>query len=263
MYVAGIDVGSLSAEVVILDHGGRILNYIILPTGSNSKAAAERAMEASLQAAGLKLDDLKFIVATGYGRISIPFAHKRVTEITCHGLGAFFLHPASRTVIDIGGQDSKVIRLNDQGKVVDFAMNDKCAAGTGRFLEVMAQALEVDLAGLAALSERASCSIPISSMCTVFAESEVVSLIATGQPREDIARGLHEAIAERTAGLVYRVGLTEAVTMTGGVAKNSAVVHALEAKLNVKITVPFEPQIAGALGAALLAREERDKEAGA
>jgi (R)-2-hydroxyacyl-CoA dehydratese activating ATPase len=256
MRVAGIDVGSLTAEVVILEGGDRILNYTIMPTGANSKAAAEKVMAAALGAAGLKIDDIAMIIATGYGRAAIPFAHKRVTEITCHGRGAHFLYPAARTVIDIGGQDSKAIRLTGQGKVVDFAMNDKCAAGTGRFLEVMAQALEVDLAGLVELSGRAAGAVQISSVCTVFAESEVVSLIATGQPREEIARGLHEAVAERTAGLVYRIGLEEAVVMTGGVAKNRAVVRALSEKLKVSIAVPPEPQIVGALGAALLAREE-------
>lgn len=159
-------------------------------------------------------------------------------------------------MIDIGGQDSKVIRLSEQGHVLDFIMNEKCAAGTGRFLEVMAQALEVRLEGLADLSGSAQRSVPISSMCTVFAESEVVSLIAQGLPREEIARGLHDAIAERTAGLVYRIGLKEKVIMTGGVAKNSGVLRALEEKLKAKIDLPPEPQIVGALGAALLAGEE-------
>jgi (R)-2-hydroxyacyl-CoA dehydratese activating ATPase len=258
MPVAGIDVGSLSAEVVIMEQH-QIITYTIMPTGANSKIAAERVMDAALRQAGLKLEELAFIVATGYGRINIPFAHKRITEITCHGRGAYFLNPETRTVIDIGGQDSKAIRLNDQGSVLDFVMNEKCAAGTGRFLEVMAQALEVNLEGLAELSGKAERSVPISSMCTVFAESEVVSLIAQGLPREDIARGLHDAIADRTAGMVYRIGLAEKVVMTGGVAKNGGVLHALEQKLKTKIEVPPEPQIAGALGAALLAGEELAK----
>ncbi|MBS3943297.1 MAG: 2-hydroxyglutaryl-CoA dehydratase [Dethiobacter sp.] len=255
MLVAGIDVGSLSAEVVIMDRR-QMISYLIMPTGANSKVAAERVMQAALEQTALKLDELKFIIATGYGRFNIPFAHKQVTEITCHGRGAYFLNPDARTVIDIGGQDSKVIRLSEQGHVLDFVMNEKCAAGTGRFLEVMAQALEVKLEGLADLSGSAQRSVPISSMCTVFAESEVVSLIAQGLPREEIARGLHDAIAERTAGLVYRIGLKEKVVMTGGVAKNSAVLRALEEKLKVKIDLPPEPQIVGALGAAILAGEE-------
>ncbi len=255
MPVAGIDVGSLTAEVVLMDRG-EVLHYVIMPTGSNSKAAAEKAIESALKTAGLSRSDIKYIVATGYGRVSIEFADKRVTEITCHGRGAYFLNPKVRTVIDIGGQDSKVILLNDEGRVLDFAMNDKCAAGTGRFLEVMAQALEVELSGLADLSDKAKNTVAISSMCTVFAESEVVSLIAQGIPQEDIARGLHQSIADRTAGMVRRVGLEEVVMITGGVAKNRAVVRALSEKLKTEIIVPPEPQIAGALGAALLAEEE-------
>ncbi len=253
--VAGIDVGSLSAEAVLLKDG-RVVTFSIIPTGADSRKAAEKALTAAMESAGLQFDDLAVIVATGYGRISIPVAHKRITEITCHGRGAFYLDPAVRTVIDIGGQDSKVIRLNQQGKVLDFAMNDKCAAGTGRFLEVMATALEVELENLAALSDQAVRAISISSTCTVFAETEVVSLLAGGADRAEIARGLHESIAARTSSLVYRVGLDEAVMMTGGVAKNSAVVKALEEKLQLRIIVPPEPQIAGALGAALLAWED-------
>ncbi len=252
---AGIDVGSLSAEAVLLGPGG-ILAYTIISTGADSRRAAERALGSALQSAGLDLKDLSIIVATGYGRISVPFAHEQITEITCHGRGAFYIDPAVRTVVDIGGQDSKVIRLDEKGRVLDFAMNDKCAAGTGRFLEVMAAALEVGLEELASLSAEADRATPISSTCTVFAESEVVSLLAAGVPRVEVARGLHESVAARTAGLLYRVGLVEAVMMTGGVAKNSAVVQALEERLQVRISVPPEPQIAGALGAALLARDE-------
>lgn len=252
---AGIDIGSLSAEAVLLDADG-IIAYTIIPTGVDSRQAAERALDSALQSAGLVLKDLGLIVATGYGRISAPFAHRQITEISCHGRGAFHLDPAVRTVIDIGGQDSKVIRLDEKGRVLDFAMNDKCAAGTGRFLEVMAAALEVELAGLAALSAKALRATTISSTCTVFAESEVVSLLAGGVPPAEIARGLHESVAARTAGLVHRVGLAEAVMMTGGVAKNGAVVQALQERLQVRIAVPPEPQITGALGAALLARDE-------
>ncbi len=255
MPVAGIDIGSLTAEVVIMEKN-QIISYVIRPTGANSKRAAEMAMQEALSAAALKISDLSSIVATGYGRISIDFADKRITEITCHGRGAFYWDPAVRTVIDIGGQDSKVICLAEHGRVTDFAMNDKCAAGTGRFLEVMAGALEVEIGQLAALSESARNSVSISSMCTVFAESEVVSLIAQGLPREDIASGLHQSIADRTAGLIRRVGLNEKVMMTGGVARNHAVVKALNEKLKTVIIVPDEPQIAGALGAALLAQED-------
>ncbi len=255
MPVAGIDVGSLTAEVVLLK-GNEIIQYVILPTGANSKKAAEKAMREALESSGLDQSDLLYVVATGYGRVSIDFANKKITEITCHGRGAHYLNPDVRTVIDIGGQDSKVIVLNEKGRALDFTMNDKCAAGTGRFLEVMAQALEVELEELANVSSQARDSVSISSMCTVFAESEVVSLIAQGLPREDIAHGLHQSIAERTAGMVNRVGLVKPVMITGGVAKNAAVVKALEEKLKAEIIVPEEPQIAGALGAALFAGEE-------
>lgn len=255
MLVAGVDVGSLTAEVVLIKDGN-VIHYVILPTGSNSRKAAERALDSALQAMNLKHSDLDYVIATGYGRISIDIADKRITEITCHGRGALYFNPGVRTVIDIGGQDSKVIRINGGGSVFDFAMNDKCAAGTGRFLEVMAQALEVGIEDLSELSEKATDTVTISSMCTVFAESEVVSLIAQGLPREEIARGLHQSIAERTAGLVRRVGLEELVMITGGVAKNTALVKLLNEKLGTTIIVPEEPQIAGALGAALLAQEE-------
>lgn len=255
MPVVGIDIGSLTVEVVILeDH--RVLHYQIASTGSNSRASAEKLLIESLRIAGINREDITYIVATGYGRIGFTAANNRITEITCHGKGAHFIDPAVRMVIDIGGQDSKVIRLNEAGRVLDFAMNDKCAAGTGRFLEVMSQTLEVKIDELSALSEQAVSTVPISSTCTVFAESEVVSLIAQGLPREDIARSLHLSIADRTAGLVNRVGLQEPVMFTGGVAKNRAVASALSEKLKVRLIVPPEPQIVGALGAALLAAGE-------
>ncbi|MGQ9630143.1 MAG: acyl-CoA dehydratase activase [bacterium] len=253
--VAGVDVGSLSADAVILNGSGEIVAYSVIPTGADSRAAAQRSMDEALRRAGAKMEDVSYIVATGYGRINIPFAHKRVTEITCHGRGALFIFPDAHTVIDIGGQDSKVIKL-DEGEVIDFAMNDKCAAGTGRFLEVMAKALEVNLEELGRLALIAKNGVTISSMCTVFAESEVVSLIAEGHPKEDIIRGLHEAIAGRILGMCRRVGVNEAVVMTGGVAKNPGMVRALEERLKLKIKIPPEPQIVGALGAALIAREE-------
>jgi predicted CoA-substrate-specific enzyme activase len=254
MPVAGIDIGSLSTEVVILDEG-KILSEIIIPTGANSKTAAEKAMRMGLEKSGLSQDKLQHIIATGYGRVSAPFAHDKVTEITCHGRGAFYLDPGVRSVIDIGGQDSKVIRLNSHGKVIDFVMNEKCAAGTGRFLEVMAHALEIDLSEMSQLAQQAKRAVTISSMCTVFAESEVVSLIAEGRPLEEIVKGIIASIVERTVAMAHRVGLEENVMMTGGVAKNAAVVKELQESLGMKITVPREPQIVGALGAALLAEE--------
>ena len=253
MIVAGIDIGSITAETVILQDN-QMLSSSIVPTGANSRTAAERSLTAALKQASLRQEDLAAIITTGYGRASFPSATKMITEITCHARGAFFVYPETRTVIDIGGQDSKVIRLDKQGRNVDFQMNDKCAAGTGRFLEVMARALEVKLEDLGRLSRSAQRTIKISSMCTVFAESEVVSLIAENQPQEVIIRGLHDAIADRILGMVRRVGVEEKVTLTGGVAKNEGVVQALEERLEVRVFVPPEPQIIGALGAALLAR---------
>jgi len=254
MIVAGIDIGSITAETVLLEKE-KILAAVILPTGANSRTAGERSLGAALDQAGLVREAVSRIVTTGYGRVSFSQATKMVTEITCHARGAFFVHPGTRTVIDIGGQDSKVIRLDENGRNVDFQMNDKCAAGTGRFLEVMAHALEVKLEDLGRLSRRAERTIKISSTCTVFAETEVVSLIADNQPKDVIIRGLHESIADRILGLVQRVGLEETVALTGGVAKNEGVVRALEDRLRVKLFIPPEPQIIGALGAALIARD--------
>jgi predicted CoA-substrate-specific enzyme activase len=254
MIVAGMDIGSITAETVLLEKE-RILAAVILPTGANSRTAAERCLNVALERAHLSRDALSKIVTTGYGRASFPQATKMITEITCHAKGAFSVHPQTRTVIDIGGQDSKVIRLDGQGRNVDFQMNDKCAAGTGRFLEVMAHALEVDLDDLGRLSLSAERTIKISSTCTVFAESEVVSLIADNQPKEIIIRGLHDSIADRILGMIQRVGIEEEVTLTGGVAKNKGVAQALEERLKVKLFIPPEPQIIGALGAALVARD--------
>jgi len=256
--VAGVDIGSLSTEVVILDKRA-MLAAIIIPTGANSRLAAEKAMKMALEESGLSRDDLQYIVATGYGRVSAPFADKKVTEISCHGKGAFYLNPEVRTVIDIGGQDSKVIRLDSQGKVVDFVMNEKCAAGTGRFLEVMAHALEIDLEEMSRPAPPTVNVAHISSMCTVFAESEVVSLIAEGHPREEIIKGIIYSVVERTVSMARRVGVEEKLMMTGGVAKNTALREALGESLGFKVLVPDEPQAVGALGAALIAAEELEK----
>jgi (R)-2-hydroxyacyl-CoA dehydratese activating ATPase len=254
MIVAGMDIGSITAETVLLEKE-KILAAVILPTGANSRTAAERSLRTALDQACLPREAVSQIVTTGYGRASFPQATRMITEITCHARGAFFVLPQTRTVIDIGGQDSKVIRLDGQGRNVDFQMNDKCAAGTGRFLEVMAHALEVALEDLGRLSRSAERTIKISSTCTVFAESEVVSLIADNQPKEIIIRGLHDSIADRIMGMAQRVGIEEEVTLTGGVAKNKGVVQALEERLKVKLFIPPEPQIIGALGAALIARD--------
>jgi predicted CoA-substrate-specific enzyme activase len=252
----GIDVGSLSTDVVVLDEGEEILGYSIVSTGANSTDAADEAYEKALDVAGVSREQVKSIVATGYGRVSVPFADKKMTEISCHSLGAYRLFPDTETVIDIGGQDSKVIRVGAGGKVLDFSMNDKCAAGTGRFLEVMAAKLQVSLEEMGALSLRGGGEARISSVCTVFAESEVVSLVAKNHPKEEIIRGLHRAIVNRVWSMVQSVGVHGEVTMTGGVAKNKGVVALMEEKLGKPVHVYHEPQIVGAFGAALYARKE-------
>ena len=255
MYALGIDSGSTSTNSVLLNEKKEILACEIIRTGAKSTESASRILEMTCKSANISKDDLCCIVSTGYGRVSIPFASKNVTEISCHGKGAHFLNPAVRTILDIGGQDSKAIRLNEKGDVVDFVMNDKCAAGTGRFLEAMARSLEVDIDALGPLSLQSKETVEISSMCTVFAESEVISLIAQNKETADIARGVHTAIAKKSIGMLRKVGLEETLMMTGGVAKNAGVVAVLEELLHTKLFLPGEPQIVGALGAALYALE--------
>ncbi|MBI3762153.1 MAG: 2-hydroxyglutaryl-CoA dehydratase, partial [Chloroflexi bacterium] len=196
-----------------------------------------------------------YVVGTGYGRYKVTFGDAQITEITCHARGAHTLFPGTRTVIDMGGQDTKAIKVGTDGSVVDFAMNDKCAAGTGRFLEVTARALQLSLADLGEISARAARDVPISSICTVFAESEVITLVAEGAERADIVAGLHRAIAKRVGAMVKRIGPNPVIAFAGGVAKNPGVKRALERELGVSLVVPPEPQIVGALGAALIARD--------
>jgi len=255
-YYAGIDIGSLSTDTVIIDDTGTICAFDVSPTGADSRAAGERSLERALERAGIDHADLRFVVATGYGRANLPSANKAVTEITCHAKGASHLFPGTRTIIDIGGQDSKVIKLDSHGKVNDFAMNDKCAAGTGRFLEVMAKALEVDLVQMGPLSLRSTREVSISSTCTVFAESEVISLVAQSTPREDILNGIHAAICARVLAMMDRMNPQPELTITGGVAKNAGILHTIRRRTDLPINVPDEPQIVGALGAALIARAE-------
>ncbi len=255
MYTCGIDIGSVSTEVVLLnEEDNKIASYIITATGSNSKDAAYTALTRSVKKAGIRESDIKAIVATGYGRINIPFADKNITEISCHARGAIFSFPEIKTVIDIGGQDCKVIKLENENPI-DFLMNDKCAAGTGRFLEVMARALEIDLEHFAEIFIKTDGKVDITSTCTVFAESEIVSLIGQGTEKNKIIKGLIYSIVNRITTMVERIGLEEPVCMTGGVAKNLGVVKALEENLKTKISIPDEPQITGALGAALLAQK--------
>jgi len=253
MITMGIDVGSITTKAAVVVDGELKLSRIGM-TGYDANNAAGAVFEQVLDSLKLSRNDIQGIVSTGYGRNSVSFASKAITEITCHAAGAYFINPEIRSVIDIGGQDSKVILLNDNGRVSDFAMNDKCAAGTGRFLEVMARALEIELKHFGEISLESQAPSQISSLCTVFAESEVVSLIAKGEKRENIVAGIHDAIGARVASMAKRIKIMPPVMMTGGVAKNKGLVKALEKRLMQKILIAESAQVVGAIGAALLAQ---------
>ena len=256
MLVAGVDVGSLTGKAVLLDDG-EVTAYSIVRSSARPEKTARAAFNEALSKAGVSAEGVKYIVGTGYGRLRIPFASECVSEITCHARGAFYLLPSVRTVIDVGGQDSKAIRVDSKGRVVDFVMNEKCAAGTGRFLEIMAQALEVSVEELGPLSLRAKRPARITSQCSVFAETEVIGLIAEGWDVADIAAGVNESIAGRIASLAYKVGVERDVVVTGGVAKNEGFLRALEEKLGIEVKrPPIDPQVVGALGAAVIALEK-------
>ena len=259
MYVMGIDSGSTSTNAVIMDGDRKIVASAVVRTGAKSGESAQRILDEVLSEAGLKREDISWIVSTGYGRVSIPFADENVTEISCHGRGAHYFNPAVRTILDIGGQDSKAIRLNEKGEVADFVMNDKCAAGTGRFLEMIARSLEVDVDELGSIALQSKEDIEITSMCSVFAESEVISLIANNREKTDIANGICRAVANKSYSLLKRVGLETEFMMTGGVAKNAGVVRAVEEKLGTKLYICPEPEIVGAAGAALYALDKVDR----
>jgi len=253
MITVGIDVGSITTKAAMI-RDGELLGDTVIFTGYNAVAAGEKVFAEVLKSSGINHESIDKIISTGYGRNSVAFADKALTEITCHAAGAFYLDPGVRSVIDIGGQDSKAIALSDTGRPLNFAMNDKCAAGTGRFLEVMARALEVDLEKFGAFSVLARQPSPISSLCTVFAESEVISLISKGEQRENIIAGIHESIAARVVAMAKRVGFQSKIMMTGGVAKNIGVVSALEQKIGQKIDVSEKSQVTGAVGAAIIAQ---------
>jgi len=256
MIVAGIDVGSLSTKVVVMQDD-EILSANTLTTGEEAAVMAEKTLNQALRKANISFDQLENIVATGYGRKSVPFTDKSKSEMMCHARGAYWLFPSARTVIDIGAESVKVIRLNENGGVEDFAGNDKCAAGTGIFLDTMAKAMEVPIEEVGEISLKYKERAQISSMCAVFAESEVVSHVHRGTPRNDILAGIHESIAERIFGMSNRVGIKEDVVITGGVAKNIGMIKALEEKFGVKVYVPEDPEIIGAFGAALIARDSK------
>lgn len=252
MYFAGIDIGSTMTKIVIMDD--EINSQVIGPTGAEHRHLANKVMEEALSKAGIAFDELTYVVATGYGRINVPFADKQITEITCHAKGVSSIFPSARTVIDIGGQDAKGIKIAG-GKVVNFVMNDKCAAGTGRFLEVIADALGLKLKEMGELSLQSKEKVRISSTCTIFAEQEVVSKIADGVPIEDILAGLHEAIASRVFHMAEKMKIEKDVAMTGGVAMNVGMVKALEDQLGFPVLIAREPLLTGAIGAAILGKE--------
>ncbi|OHD66889.1 MAG: 2-hydroxyglutaryl-CoA dehydratase [Spirochaetes bacterium RBG_13_51_14] len=254
MITLGIDIGSITTKAAVMKDGALIGTRVGF-TGYNIGKAWRHVTDELLTELGMDLSTMGKIVSTGYGRNGVDAAHKAITEITCHAAGARFSDPHVRSVIDIGGQDSKAIFMDETGRVNDFVMNDKCAAGTGRFLEVMARALQVDLEDFGDMSLQAENPGKISSLCTVFAESEVISLISKGEKRENIIAGIHESIATRIAAMANRVGVRPPLMMTGGVAKNVGVVKALERKLGMEIVVSESAQVMGAIGAAVLAAD--------
>lgn len=257
MITAGIDIGSISVESVIFQENKGILGYSIVLTGGNSKEASEISLEKAVRYSNIHPSEITYTISTGCGREIVSKANERITEITCLAKGVNYLFSDCRTIIDIGGQDTKVIRIDGGGRVLAFDMNDKCAAGTGRFLEVMARGLNVELEKMGERSLRFKNEMQISSICTVFAESEVISLVSEGKEVEDILNALHQSIADRTISLLERIGgVMERVAMTGGVAKNIGVVKAVEGKLRVPLKIYHEPQIVSALGAALIAFEK-------
>ena len=254
MPFAGIDIGSTMTKVVIVDEKEEVLASVIGPTGAEHRHLALTVMDEAVGKVGLSVEALDFIVATGYGRINVPFADKQITEITCHAKGIRAVFPTTRVIIDIGGQDSKGIKLDAEGKVANFIMNDKCAAGTGRFLEVIAETLGVKLTDMGAISLTAESYVKISNTCTVFAEHEVTSRLSEGASIPEIVAGLHMAIAGRVVNMVRHLGIEKDLVVTGGGAKNIGLVKAIEEKVGFPVLVPPEPFITGALGAALIGK---------
>ena len=262
MITCGIDVGSLSAEAVIFVDGNLEV-YSLIRTGPDSAETAKKALEEALKKTDIRHKDIDYTVATGYGRVIVPFSNRNITEISCHAKGAHYFFPSVRTILDMGGQDCKAIRCDENGKVTSFLMNDKCAAGTGRAMEVMANLLQVKLEEIGPLSlEFNGEPVKISNTCIIFAKSEVLSLTREGVPISEILAGLCDGVAERVRVLIRRVGIEEDFVISGGISKNSGVVKRLEQKLEVNAHISFEPQIVGAVGAALFAKELLEKRGG-
>lgn len=242
-------------KVVILDESEKLLARVVSHTDAEHRRLANKVMEQALNEANLPFDEITYIIATGYGRINVPFADRQVTELSCHARGIISIYPSARTALDIGGQDAKGMKLDNRGKLVDFVMNDRCAAGTGRFLEVISKTLGLKLDDLGEISLKAKNKITISSVCTVFAQQEIISLLSRGVAIEDAVAGLHNAIARRAVGMLKRLRVEPDIVFTGGVAKNIGVVTAVEDTLGHKVLVSKDPFITGALGAAILGKE--------
>ena len=258
-YFGGCDVGSTYTKAVILDESGKIVSSTTIRSKINSVESAEMAMaEVISKVEGIsQIADLTSLIGTGYGRNKVPQAHENISEISCHAMGVHVVDPNVKAIIDIGGQDVKGIAVDEDGTVMTFAMNDKCAAGTGRFFEAMARAFECTLTEFSEMSLRAKNVIPITSQCTVFAESEVITLVGEGQPREDIAAGIEQAVAKRCFVMAKKAGAKDAITLTGGCAKNMGLKQAIETVLRMKvIELNVDPQLMGALGAAEYARQK-------
>ena len=241
-------------KIVLTEKNHTVLSAIKGPTGPEHRQLANEVMKMALEQANLHLDEILYVVATGYGRLNVPFADRQITELTCHARGVSSLFPNVRTVIDIGGQDAKCMKINN-GKMVDFVMNDKCAAGTGRFLEIVAATLGIKVEELGNISLRSTKKLEISSFCTIFAQQEVVTRLSDAENLEDIIAGLHDALVSRVAGLARRLKIEPDVVLTGGVAKNAGIVKAMKENLDCELVIPEDPLLTGALGAAILAKE--------
>ncbi len=252
-YVAGVDVGSTQTKAVILDERGRLVGRALLDLETSMATIARDGFLKAVEDAGISESDVAYVIGTGYGRYKVGFGKEQVTEISCHARGAVALFPGTRTVVDIGGQDTKAIKVGPGGQVADFTMNDKCAAGTGRFLGAASYALELPLGELGALALKSTNAVRITTTCTVFAETEIISHLAKGSLPEDVLMGVHQAIAARCASLVRRVGVEPEITFTGGVSRNRAMVQLLEEVLGHPLNVSPDAHFVGALGAALFA----------
>ncbi|MBN2534904.1 MAG: 2-hydroxyglutaryl-CoA dehydratase [Spirochaetales bacterium] len=255
-FFAGIDLGSIYSKVVLINDKKEVVSSAISPSGVNYEKVTKSCLEKVCREADIDKEQIRMSVGTGYGRKSIHFTDKSITEISCHAGGVFFLYPSCRTIIDVGGQDSKVINLRADGSIENFIMNDKCAAGTGRFLEVMANTMEQKLEVMNQLAFKATDELTISSVCTVFAESEIISLISQNNSLENISKAIYKSIASKITSLLSQASSSlDMIVFTGGVARNVFLVAYLEELLKTKITIPDIPQITGALGAALYAKK--------